>query len=197
MFNYFLSAQNENQTLISSKRECGIRSTPFSHPRPLQSFAAQRSFLQWFALLWLVVVLAGHLPLLGIGLSTISAHPSSSDSPAAPALTTLHNSRRRREHMDGQDVPCASYSRYSTDNQREESITDQQRQCRERAASTNGHQISPELEYADEAISGTKLHRQGLDALLRDAEAGKFRVLYFYNLSRLARESVISMPILS
>ena len=41
-----------------------------------------------------------------------------------------------------------------------------------------------------------KLRLAGLDALLDAATAVKFNVLYFYSLSRLARESVISMPTL-
>ena len=38
--------------------------------------------------------------------------------------------------------------------------------------------------------------RTGLNAMLAAAEAGKFKVLYFHSLSRLARESVISLPLL-
>jgi DNA invertase Pin-like site-specific DNA recombinase len=91
--------------------------------------------------------------------------------------------------------PCASYARYSSDQQREDSIQDQQRKCHE-AAARNGHVIGPDLEFADEAISGTKLHRDGLDKMLAAAAAGRFRVLYFHSLSRLARESVITMPLL-
>jgi site-specific DNA recombinase len=79
--------------------------------------------------------------------------------------------------------------------QREEGIADQQRRCRE-LATKNGHVIASEFEFTDEAVSGTKLHRVGLDAMLAAAEAGKFSVLYFFSLSRLARESVISMPML-
>jgi DNA invertase Pin-like site-specific DNA recombinase len=93
------------------------------------------------------------------------------------------------------DEVAASYARFSSSQQRDESIVDQQRRCHE-AAERNGHRILPEFEYADEAVSGTKLSRVGLDALLRDAEAGEFQVLYFHSLSRLARESVITMPLL-
>jgi DNA invertase Pin-like site-specific DNA recombinase len=92
-------------------------------------------------------------------------------------------------------VPCGSYSRFSTDLQSEESNADQQRKCCEKAA-TNGHRISPELEFADEAVSGTKRHRAGLDAMLAAAEAGRIKVLYFFSLSRLSRESVITLPLL-
>ncbi|NLS95139.1 MAG: recombinase family protein [Planctomycetaceae bacterium] len=92
-------------------------------------------------------------------------------------------------------VPCASYARFSSDLQREESIADQQRKCEEKAA-LNGHVISPNLEFSDEAVSGTKRHRDGLDAMLAAARAGKFQVLYFHSLSRLSRESVITLPLL-
>ena len=88
-----------------------------------------------------------------------------------------------------------SYSRFSSDGQRDESITDQQRKCREKAE-LNCHVMSPELEFSDEAISGTKRHRAGLDAMLAAAKAGRLKVLYFHSLSRLSRESVITLPLL-
>jgi DNA invertase Pin-like site-specific DNA recombinase len=88
-----------------------------------------------------------------------------------------------------------SYSRMSSEKQRDESITDQQRKCREKAEA-NGHVISPDLEFSDAAISGTKRHRAGLDAMLAAAKDGRLQVLYFYSLSRLSRESVIMLPLL-
>ena len=90
---------------------------------------------------------------------------------------------------------AASYARYNSYLKREESNTDQQRKCREKAEA-NGHQIPPELEFTDEGASGTKLHRNGLDALLAAAKEGRFRVLYFHGLSRLARDSVLTMALL-
>ena len=121
---------------------------------------------------------------------------------SAGAQSSAARARRRgqRAPQTGQsasEVSCiaASYARYSSDDQRAESIPDQQRKCKE-LAERNGHRILPEFEYADAAVSGTKRHRKGLDALLRDAEAGEFQVLYFHSLSRLARESVITMPLL-
>ena len=92
-------------------------------------------------------------------------------------------------------VPCGSYSRFSSDLQRDDSISDQQRKCHEKAA-TNGHTILSDFEFHDEAVSGTKRDRTGLNDLLAAAEAGKFKVLYLHSLSRLARESVISLPLL-
>ena len=113
--------------------------------------------------------------------------------------TGLASTRAGRRGTSGgspdPSLPCGSYSRYSSDMQRDESISDQQRTCHQKAA-TNEHTILSEFEFYDEAVSGTKLHRTGLDAMLAAAEAGKFKVLYFHSLSRLARESVISLPIL-
>ena len=56
--------------------------------------------------------------------------------------------------------------------------------------------ILPDLEFADHAISGTKRDRAGLNSLLAAARAGRFGTVYFESLSRLARESVITMPLL-
>jgi hypothetical protein len=75
------------------------------------------------------------------------------------------------------------------------SIAQQQHKCREKA-SENGHTIPPDLEFSDEAVSGTKRNREGLDALFRAAREGRFQVLYLESLSRLARESVLTMPML-
>ncbi len=108
---------------------------------------------------------------------------------------------RRRDGRSSADPPidpsvrAASYARFSSALQNESSIADQRRKCCEMAA-TNGHAISRELEFSDEAVSGTKRHRDGLDAMLAAAEAGEFNVLYFHSLSRLSRESVITLPLL-
>ena len=115
-------------------------------------------------------------------------------------IGAVRSGQRRKEEPSGDPpidsgVICASYSRFSSDAQREASIEQQQRKCRDRAVA-NRHQMSGELEFFDRAVSGTKRHREGLDAMLAAAEAGRFQVLYFNNLSRLARESVITMPIL-
>ena len=47
---------------------------------------------------------------------------------------------------------AASYSRFSSENQSDSSITDQQRPCRERARAME-MVIPPELEYSDHAVS--------------------------------------------
>lgn len=181
----------------------GTLPKPFSDLQSAQQLRRQVYLVQHVAQLWLLFVVCCCLWSFGIGLSTLSAHSSepvgdpAGDETATPAL---RRPRRRRSHApvdtSGEDeVIAASYSRYSSEGQREESIADQQRKCRE-AAEANGHRLLPEFEYADEAVSGTKLCREGLDAMLRDAEDGAFQVLYFHSLSRLARESVITMTML-
>jgi len=117
-----------------------------------------------------------------------------------PETALVRQGRRRddghtQEPAVDRDVPCGSYARFSSDLQSQESNADQQRQCRDKAG-LNRHRISEELEFSDEAVSGTKRHRAGLDALLEAAEARRIKVLYFHSLSRLSRESVITLPLL-
>jgi DNA invertase Pin-like site-specific DNA recombinase len=89
---------------------------------------------------------------------------------------------------------AACYARFSSDLQRTDSLDQQQRACRD-AAKRNDHQISDELLFTDEAVSGTKLMRKGLQAMVRAAAEGRFRELYIYSLSRLARETAIAIPL--
>jgi len=91
--------------------------------------------------------------------------------------------------------PAASYARFSSDLQSVSSLIDQQRECRQRAT-RDGAELRLELEFSDAAVSGTKRDRLGLDTMLQSAARGAFKVLYLYSLSRLARESVITMPLL-
>jgi site-specific DNA recombinase len=104
--------------------------------------------------------------------------------------------RHRKAEADAlyRDV-AASYARYSSDQQDAKSIGDQQRPCRERAEHDGNH-IPDEIQFADEAVSGTKLKRDGFDRMLKAAEEGRFKTLYFFDLSRLARESVITITTL-
>lgn len=123
---------------------------------------------------------------------------SASEGSPLEELTRLTKRRSHKQHQKQShqlQIVAASYSRFSSDLQREGSITDQQRECHQ-AAEKNGHTIAVELEFSDAAVSGTKLKREGLDDMLRAAEEGKFQVLYMHSLSRLARESVITMPML-
>lgn len=151
-----------------------------------------------------ILVLLGWLASVGHSMRKGPTGPSKwpSDLPILMTGTTWRIGRREnRPGVGSMDLPidlsisCGSYARFSTDLQSAESNADQQRKCCEKAA-LEGHRISPELEFSDEAVSGTKRHRAGLDAMLAAAEAGRIKVLYFHSLSRLSRESVITLPLL-
>jgi len=143
--------------------------------------------------------------LLGIVFSTVSAQFADLKNAPLPTLPLwmvgsarcFSQRSRRGPAGSGDHDPkiAASYARYSSDQQDEKSIADQQRMCGEQAA-RDGLVIEPDFKFADHAVSGTKLHRAGLDQLLAVAKQRGFQVLYFHSLSRLARESVITMPML-
>ncbi|EBV3599764.1 recombinase family protein, partial [Salmonella enterica subsp. enterica serovar Virchow] len=70
---------------------------------------------------------------------------------------------------------AALYARYSSDSQREASIEDQFRLCRERAASERWEVVGS---YEDAAISGSStILRSGIQRLVRDAQRGEFQIL--------------------
>lgn len=79
----------------------------------------------------------------------------------------------------------AIYARYSSDRQREASIEDQVRLCEERAA-REGWKVAQH--YADHAISGASLMRPGIQALMQDAQSGKFDLILAESLDRLSRD---------
>ncbi|WP_459556848.1 recombinase family protein [Lacunimicrobium album] len=113
----------------------------------------------------------------------------------ASALTHRHNRRRNLRKEDPNSDISASYARYSSELQRDDSIDQQKQKCRDLAAN-NGHKIFSDFEFSDSAISGTKRERTGLNDMIAAAERGDFSVLYLYSLSRLARESIITLPLL-
>ena len=85
---------------------------------------------------------------------------------------------------------CAVYLRYSSDLQRDASIEDQNRRCRE-FAEREGWNIVEEYVVADRAVSGASV--AGRDGLLRLMEAAKrkdkpFDCLLFYVTSRFSRD---------
>ncbi len=79
----------------------------------------------------------------------------------------------------------AIYARYSSDNQRDASIEDQQRLCREHAEQQGWRVVES---YADHAISGSSLLRPGVQDLLTDATVAKFDVILAEALDRLSRD---------
>ncbi|WP_096787955.1 recombinase family protein [Rhodobacter sp. CZR27] len=79
----------------------------------------------------------------------------------------------------------AIYARFSTDLQREASIEDQLVSCRE-AALRQGWQVV--AEYSDRATSGASMFRAGIEALQRDAKAGRFDIVLSEGMDRLSRK---------
>jgi len=177
--------------------EGGIRTDPFSQVSRAGTVRTQTLITPPVAAVLLVLVVCGYLLSLGDNLSTLSAQ---FPEPAClPRTATSASSRAGRTARKSVDNPAtgiaASYSRYSSDLQDESSIDQQKRKCLERAV-LDKNSILPELEFSDSAVSGTKRERAGLNAMMEAAKARRFSTVYFESLSRLARESVITMPML-
>lgn len=83
---------------------------------------------------------------------------------------------------------AAVYARFSSENQREQSIDDQLRVCREYAARNDIH-ILEDHTYFDEAKSGALRDRPGLEALKKAAEEKLFDVILVDDSSRLSRDN--------
>ncbi|MHC4433960.1 MAG: recombinase family protein, partial [Planctomycetota bacterium] len=79
----------------------------------------------------------------------------------------------------------AIYARYSSDNQRDASIEDQVRICRERTEQEGWQLVDC---YSDHAVSGASLLRPGIQMLLADAISGKFDIIVAEALDRLSRD---------
>ncbi|MGJ5181779.1 recombinase family protein [Bradyrhizobium oligotrophicum] len=80
----------------------------------------------------------------------------------------------------------ALYARYSSDNQRDASIEDQFRICKERAARENWTIVAC---YKDAGISGASMIlRPGIQALLQDAQSRAFDVVLAEALDRVSRD---------
>ena len=82
-------------------------------------------------------------------------------------------------------MKVALYARYSSDSQRDASIADQFRLCREHAQK-QGWQIVEE--YSDHAVSGSSLLRPGIQALMSDAQKGHFDIVVAEAMDRLSRD---------
>lgn len=76
------------------------------------------------------------------------------------------------------------YARYSSHNQREESIEGQVRECKDYAAK-NGFVIVDE--YIDRALTGKNDHRPSFQRLIKDSEKGQWQAVIMYTLDRFAR----------
>ena len=80
---------------------------------------------------------------------------------------------------------AAIYARYSSDNQRDASIEDQVRVCRERLEHEDWKLFKV---YSDRAMSGSNFLRPGIQALVEDAMSGRFEVIVAEALDRISRD---------
>jgi len=87
---------------------------------------------------------------------------------------------------------AAIYARYSSENQRPESIEDQVGSCRKLAAG-RGFTVAAANVFTDQAASGARSDRKGLAALLVAAKAKEFEILLVDDLSRLARDNLLML----
>ncbi len=92
-------------------------------------------------------------------------------------------------------IRAAIYARYSSENQRPESIDDQISSCR-RLAATKGYEIDDRHIYRDQVASGARSDRGGLSALRAAAEQKLFTVVLVDDLSRLARNTLLMLSII-
>lgn len=76
------------------------------------------------------------------------------------------------------------YARYSSSNQRDESIEGQLRECYDFARKND---ISVVGEYCDKALSGKTDKRPMFQKMIKDSEKGKFDTLLLYTIDRFAR----------
>ena len=81
---------------------------------------------------------------------------------------------------------AAIYARHSSDKQNPCSSQDQIAACRKWAAQ-NGHTVIEEHVYSDEAISGRRRSRPGINALMKAAQAKSFEMVLAYATDRLGR----------
>jgi site-specific DNA recombinase len=80
------------------------------------------------------------------------------------------------------------YARYSTDNQKDTSIDDQVRVCRDRL-SQMGISTTTERIYEDRATTGATMHlRPGIKQLMKDVADGLLDIVIAESLSRFARD---------
>ena len=86
--------------------------------------------------------------------------------------------------IGGEIIKAVIYARYSSHNQREESIEGQLRECQDFAAKNDMVVVG---EYIDRAISGKTDHRPDFQRLIKDSEKGHFDAVIMYTLDRFAR----------
>lgn len=80
---------------------------------------------------------------------------------------------------------AVSYSRFSSNNQRTESIDAQQRAIYKYIAE---NKYTPVGDYVDEALTGTNTQRPGFQRMLEDAQKGMFDVVVVHKMDRFSRD---------
>lgn len=99
--------------------------------------------------------------------------------------------RRSKSNINyAQQNTAVIYARYSSSNQREESIDAQVRACEE-YAERNGYVIVDV--YADSAKSATNNNRPELQRMLEDSKQSKFRTVIVHKLDRFSRNKLDSV----
>ncbi len=93
-------------------------------------------------------------------------------------------------------LAAAIYARYSSENQRPESIDDQISSCN-RFAEANGFKVLKNHIYTDYALSGSRKDRDGLNALIAACENKEFEIVLIDDLSRLARDNFLMLSVIS
>ena len=81
-------------------------------------------------------------------------------------------------------IRAVVYARFSSTNQRSESIDAQKRACY-KYISEKGY--TPVGDYVDEALTGTNLLRPGFQKLLEDSQKGMFDTVIVHKYDRLSR----------
>jgi hypothetical protein len=145
-------------------------------------FTTQVTTARSFAKIRLHLIVTGCGWLLGFLLCTVCAQPALSSMALVLASVAALNATATVQHNG-----VASYCRFSSQNQSEKSIADQQRDCRNRAA-RDGLEISPSLEFADERSLRRRVRERISIACWRLHGPAKSKPLYIANLSRLARD---------
>ena len=90
---------------------------------------------------------------------------------------------------------AAIYARYSSENQRPESIEDQVSSCR-KLTKERHYTVDQAHVFTDKAASGAREDRPGLAALRAAAVNGDFQVVLVDDLSRLARNTLLLLSVL-
>ena len=83
--------------------------------------------------------------------------------------------------------PAGIYARFSSELQRESSIEDQVRRCRELIAMAGGDAANAEV-FPDFAVSGASLQRPGFEAMMRAVSEGRIGVIVTEDISRISRD---------